>query len=137
MSQTASMNEASTQPTQNRVQTTEAQPLIKSATPIALALVAVAAVGFFFSHTIAVVALLGAALVIAVRASFAHHVANDFADMYRARALHAEGKQPKDHAEFVYLRSSEMLARPQLLTGYALAQVQELNAWAKVEFEHA
>ncbi|AZA10358.1 hypothetical protein [Corynebacterium gerontici] len=138
MSQPASLHEANTQRTVGVPErATKAQPLIKSVTPIALVCVAVAAAAYFFAPMLSVIALLAAAFAVVARATVAHNVAKDLADMQQARASHAAGKKPAECAEFVFLRSGEMLARPHLFTNYALAQIQELHAWAKVEYEHA
>lgn len=138
MSQGASLHEANTQRTQGVPErATKAQPLIKPVTPIALVCLAVAAGAYFFAPTLSIIALLAATSVVVARVAIAHHAEADLADMRQARASHAAGKRPAESAEFVYLRSGSMLSRPHLFTTYALAQIQELHAWAKVEHEHA
>lgn len=108
----------------------EQQQLIKPVAGIVTGLMVAAAVSYFFLPVASVVFLFAAIVALAGRWLLLRQVRNDLVDMQRAKKAHSRRQQPAECAEFVRLRSTQMLRDNKMLTSHATQQIKALQAWA-------
>lgn len=105
--------------------------VIVSVAPLLTGLLVVAAVLYYMSPYATLVTLCVALVVLWERWVLTRQATRDLEDMRRAKAAYERGQQPEECAEFIRLRSAQMLTDNKMLSATAQAEIQALQDWAQ------
>lgn len=97
--------------------------LVASVGGIVTGLMVLAGICYWFSPVTAIIPLVLAIVAMAGRQLLLSQVRKDFADLTRAAEAMAAGQQPEECAEFIRLRTAQMLADNKMLTPLAKAEL--------------
>lgn len=97
--------------------------LVSSVGGIVTGLMALAGICYWFSPVTAIIPLVLAIVAMAGRQLLLSQVRRDFADLTRAAEAMAAGQQPEECAEFIRLRTAQMLADNKMLSPMAKAEL--------------